>query len=118
MFITEEEFLDKVGRGYPLKPWLDIETILKLKTWALEEVVFKNETDLQQQLNVLLPPQEVFESTIFLLQDSDNIFEMQPSERLEVLKNVFWLLWIDESKDFVKDKHKDVTFQIKALWYI
>lgn len=113
--LTEEEFLDKVERGYPLKPWLDIETILKSKTWALEEVVFKNETDLQQQLNVLLPPQEVFVSTIFLLQDSDNIFEMQPSERLEVLKNVFWLLWIDESKDIVKDKHKEVTFQIKAL---
>ena len=62
-----------------------------------------------------MPPQEVFVSTIFLLQDSDNIFEMQPSERLEVLKNVFWLLWIDESKDIVKDKHKEVTFQIKAL---
>jgi hypothetical protein len=35
------------------------------------------------------PPKEVFVSTIFLLQDSENIFEMQPSERLEVLKNVF-----------------------------
>ena len=113
--LTEEEFLDKIERGYPLKPWLDIETILKSKTWALEEVVFKNETDLQQNLNFLLPPQEVFESTIFLLQDSDNIFEMQPSERLEVLKNVFWLMGIDESKDLVKDKHKEVTFQIKAL---
>ena len=113
--LTENEFLEKVDRGYPLKSWLDIETILRSKTWALEEIVFKNETDLQQQLNVLLPPQEVFVSTIFLLQDSDNIFEMQPSERLEVLKNVFWLLWIDESKDIVKDKHKEVTFQIKAL---
>ena len=47
------------------------------------------ETDLQQHLDSILPPQEVFESTIFLLQDSKNIFEMQPAERLEVLKNVF-----------------------------
>ena len=113
--LTEEEFLKRIEYTNPLNPWLDIENVLKSQEWILEEVVFKNETDLQQHLDSILPPQEVFESTIFLLQDSKNIFEMQPSERLEVLKNVFWLLWIDESKDLVKDKHKEVTLQIKAL---
>ena len=113
--LTEEEFLKRIEYTNPLNPWLDIENVLKSQEWILEEVVFKNETDLQQHLDSILPPQEVFESTIFLLQDSKNIFEMQPAERLEVLKNVFWLLWIDESKDLVKDKHKEVTLQIKAL---
>lgn len=113
--LTEEEFLKRIEYTNPLNLWLDIENVLKSQEWILEEVVFKNETDLQQHLDSILPPQEVFESTIFLLQDSKNIFEMQPSERLEVLKNVFWLLWIDESKDLVKDKHKEVTLQIKAL---
>jgi hypothetical protein len=36
-----------------------------------------------------LPPKEVFVNTVFLMQDSDNIFELLPSERLTVLKNVF-----------------------------
>jgi hypothetical protein len=54
--------------------------------------VFKNETDLQASLDALLPPKEVFLSTVFLLQDADNIFEMRPSDRLIVLKNVFNLL--------------------------
>ena len=113
--ITEEEFLDNVERWYPLKEWLDIETILRSKVWVLEEITFKNETDLQQQINTLLPPKEVFVSTIFLLQDSENIFEMQPAERLEVLKHVFGLLWIDESKDNVKKALDDVNISIKRL---
>jgi hypothetical protein len=62
------------------------------KLWNLEEIVFKNETDLQASLDALLPPKEVFLSTVFLLQDADNIFEMRPSDRLIVLKNVFNLL--------------------------
>ncbi|MDR0282933.1 MAG: hypothetical protein LBI53_06740 [Candidatus Peribacteria bacterium] len=51
--------------------------------------MMKNETDLQQSLDQLIPPKPVFLSTIFLLQDAENIFEMQPAERLIVLKNVF-----------------------------
>jgi hypothetical protein len=58
----------------------------------LEEITFKNETDLQTTFEGLLPPKEVFLSTVFLLQDADNIFEMRPADRLIVLKNVFNLL--------------------------
>ncbi|MDR0369126.1 MAG: hypothetical protein LBH96_00900 [Candidatus Peribacteria bacterium] len=57
--------------------------------FTLEEIVLKNETDIQQTLDQLLPPKPVFLSTMFLLQDAENIFEMQPAERLVVLKNVF-----------------------------
>ncbi|MBQ5945762.1 hypothetical protein IJL65_05350 [bacterium] len=58
----------------------------------MEEISFKNETDLQTTFEGLLPPKEVFLSTVFLLQDADNIFEMRPADRLIVLKNVFNLL--------------------------
>jgi len=58
----------------------------------MEEVTFKNETDLQQTLQNILPPREVFLNTVFLMQDSDNIFELQPADRLTVLKNVFNLI--------------------------
>jgi hypothetical protein len=81
----------------------------------LEEIVLKNETDLQQQLDQLLPPKSVFLSTMFLLQDAENIFEMQPADRLTVLKNVFGLLGIDEAKEQVQDKKRELSYKLKAL---
>jgi DNA repair exonuclease SbcCD ATPase subunit len=66
-------------------------------------------------LEDLLPPKEVFLSTVFLLQDADNIFEMRPADRLIVLKNVFNLLGIDDAKEKVQDKKKEVQYKLKAL---
>ena len=83
--------------------------------WNLEEVPFKNESDLQTSLEGLLPPKEVFLSTVFLLQDADNIFEMRPADRLIVLKNVFNLLWIDDAKEKVQEKKKEIWYKLKAL---
>ncbi len=83
--------------------------------WKTEEVLFKNETDFQLALEDLLPPKEVFLSTVFLLQDADNIFEMRPADRLIVLKNVFNLLGIDDAKEKVQDKKKEVQYKLKAL---
>ena len=81
----------------------------------LEEIPFKNETDVQATLESLLPPKEVFLSTVFLLQDADNIFEMRPADRLIVLKNVFDLLWIDDAKEKVQERKKEVQYKLKAL---
>ena len=81
----------------------------------LEEISFKNETDLQTTFEWLLPPKEVFLSTVFLLQDADNIFEMRPADRLIVLKNVFNLLWIDDAKEKIQEKKKEVWYKLKAL---
>lgn len=80
----------------------------------MEEQPFKNESDLQANLDDFLPPQAVFTSTAILLQDAKNIFELQPAERLEVLKNVFNLMSIDETKEVVKEKRNEVKYQIKA----
>ena len=93
----------------------DIEEILAQKMIPLEEINFKNETDLQQNLTQLLPPYEVFTSTTFLLQDAENIFELQPAKRLEVLKNVFGLLSIDEAKESVAEKRTAIKYQIKSF---
>ena len=73
------ELLEKLKTWSILSFGLDIGEELSKHQIPLEELVFKNESDLQQQLNELLPPQEVFVSTIFLLQDAQNIFEMQPA---------------------------------------
>lgn len=93
---------------------VDIEEVLREQWIQLEEVVFKNETDLQQNLADFLPPREVFTSTTFLMQDSENMFEMTPADRINVFKNIFWLLDIDEAKDVISDAKKDVTATIKS----
>ncbi len=75
---------------------------------------FKNETDLQKNLDELIPPKEVFLGTYFLLQDSDNIFELPPKDRLEIFKHVFGLLGIDESKDKIAEEKREINAIIKS----
>jgi hypothetical protein len=48
------------------------------------------------------------------MQDSDNIFELTPVERLTILKNVFNLLGIDEAKDILADKKREIRYKIKS----
>lgn len=93
----------------------DIELILKEK-FNFEEISFKNESDLQKNLADLLPPREVFMSTIFLMQDADNIFELMPADRLNVLKNIFGLMWIDEAKDKIAEKKRAIYTELKIKW--
>lgn len=92
----------------------DLEDMLRSKWIWLEEVVFKNETDLQQNLSDFLPPREVYTSTTFLMQDSENMFEMTPAERIDVFKNIFGLLNIDEAKDVISDAKKETTALLKS----
>ena len=112
--LTSEEVTEKLCVWEILQENSDIQDLLLSKNIPLEEIPFKNEADLQAQLNTLLPPIEVFSSTTILLQDAENIFEMQPAKRLEVLKNVFGLMGIEETKEIVKDKRNEVKYQIKA----
>jgi DNA repair exonuclease SbcCD ATPase subunit len=95
---------------------VDIEQLLKQNTIRLEEIVYKNETDLQQTLWTILPPREVFTSTMFLLQESQNIFELTPGDRIEILKNVFDLMSIDTAKERIAEKKREVQLQKKILW--
>jgi len=60
-----------------LQWWENVIEKFESENWKLrnlEEISFKNETDLQTTFEGLLPPKEVFLSTVFLLQDADNIF--------------------------------------------
>ena len=80
----------------------------------MEEITFKNERDLEWNLSTILPPREAFLSTMFLLQDSENIFELQAAERLTVMKNIFNLIWIDEIKDQIANKRRDIQTTLKV----
>lgn len=79
-----------------------------------DEIVFKNESDLQANLNDLLPPYEVFMGTQMLMQDSINIFELEPKERLEIFKHVFNLTGVDSAKDTIAEHKRDLNAMIKA----
>lgn len=92
----------------------DIHEILKNRLSKLEEITFKNERDLEWNLSTILPPREAFLSTMFLLQDSENIFELQAAERLTVMKNIFNLIWIDEIKDQIANKRRDIQTTLKV----
>jgi DNA repair exonuclease SbcCD ATPase subunit len=95
---------------------VDVEQLLKQNNIHFEEIVYKNETDLQQTLGTILPPREVFTSTMFLLQESQNIFELTPGDRIEILKNVFDLMSIDTAKERIAEKKREVQLQKKILW--
>ena len=111
---TPSEVEEKMEGFQILHDNLDLEDFLQTAGIQLQEMNFKNESDLQANLDSFLPPQSVFKSTVVLLQDAPNIFELQPAERLEVLKNVFNLMSIDETKEVVKEKRNEVKYQIKA----
>lgn len=112
--LPRETFLHLPQLREVVNEWVDIENILHDQWIALEEVIFKNETDLQQNLADFLPPREVFTSTTFLMQDSENMFEMTAADRINVFKNIFWLLDIDEAKEVISNAKKDVTATIKS----
>ncbi len=100
----------------PLQYNQDIQDIAQQQPGLIrDEITFKNETDLQQTLQTILPPREVVMNTIFLMQDSDNIFELTPTERLAILKNVFNLMGIDDAKDILADKKREIRYKIKAI---
>ena len=94
----------------------DILTLLRFNQVQLEDLTtnFKQETELQQTLNDLLPPKEVALSTIFLPQNSENIFEIAPSQRISILKKVFWILWIDDAKKIIDEKKREVYWELKS----
>ncbi len=112
---TLEWTLPDFNEHKPLENNIDIEDILRKQPGLkCDEITFKNETDLQQNLQNFLPPREVIMNTIFLMQDSDNIFELTPLDRLTILKNVFNLMGIDEAKEVLADKKREIRYKIKA----
>lgn len=78
-----------------------------------EEISFKSQQELQKNLEQIIWLREIIQSTSLLMQDSDNIFEILPSERINIFKNIFGLVWIDDAKDIISEKRKEVQLNIK-----
>lgn len=94
---------------------IDIENLIQENNIWIEEIEFKNEVDLQKTLDSFLPPREVLVSTVILLQDSNNIFELMPAERLSILKTIFNLMSIDEWKEIISEKKREIYYKLKTF---
>lgn len=111
---VSEESLIKFNQSFLGIVNTNIDLSQKIKQFFdIEEILFKSDNELQNTLEDILPPKEVFLSTNFLMQDSDNIFEMTPADRINVFKNIFGLLNIDEAKDIVSEYRKHVQLNLK-----
>lgn len=53
-------------------------------------------------------------ATYFLMQESKNIFELPPQERLSIFKNIFDLLGIDQNKEKIAEYKRETNALIKA----
>lgn len=94
----------------------DILTLLNFYQIKIENITeeFKQESIIQNALDSLLPQIEVFKSTISIWQDSENIFEVENSRRISVLKSVFGIMWIDDAKEIINERRKEIYSTIKA----
>lgn len=78
------------------------------------QIECKNETDIQATLEPFLPAQEVFLTTTILMQDSTNVFELTPGDRIALFKEIFGLLSIDSATDKISDEKKAVSALLKS----
>ncbi len=117
LYTIENITIDNI---YTQLSWWDIvsygkdifETIKKLGNH--EQIECKNETDVQMTLEPFLPPQEVFLNTTMLMQDSTNVFELTPGDRISLFKEIFWLISIDSATEKIADEKKGVSALLKA----
>lgn len=91
--------------------WVDFSDILS--NFDFEQIQFKLEQELQKTLESLIVPRQVFLNTNFLMQEWDNIFDLTPIERINVFKNIFNLLWIDEAKEIVWTEKREIQLKLK-----
>ena len=82
----------------------------------LTEVQFAHTKEADKSIQDLLPPKELILSRNFLLQESQSVFELAAGERVQVFKHLFGLLGIDEAKDRINEKRKELQtiIQVKS----
>lgn len=86
--------------------------------WSLvghaDPIIFKNETDLQKNLEEFLPARDVFMNRDMMMQESSNIFDLTQTERITVFKHLFWLLDIDAAKDRLAEEKIKLKYLLQA----
>ena len=86
-----------------------------LEQCRLDEVHFSSQLEFEAQLRELLPPKEVTQNLYFLMQDQPSIFDVSPAERITIFKELFQLLWIDEGKEKIQQKKRELQAELKVM---
>lgn len=81
----------------------------------MEEVPFTSWRELDESMKILLPPRELVQSVYLLMQESNHVFELPPAQRIMVFKHLFGLIWIDEAKDKLMERKKELSTMLKLL---
>ena len=81
----------------------------------LERVTATNQKEVDHMIVDLLPPKELTLSSCILMQDSDNIFDMTPTTRIHVFKQLFNLLDMDHIKDRLVEIKKQTQLRRQIL---
>ena len=112
------DYLDHYNKEKIIIKKNDILTLLNFYQIKIEDLTsnFKQEKEFQDNLNDILPPKEVATSTFFIQQDGENIFEVDANSRINVLKKIFGIMWIDDAKKIIDEKKRETYWMIKALW--
>jgi DNA repair exonuclease SbcCD ATPase subunit len=99
---------------YPEILYADRDIIAELDPIGIEEIIFKNETDLQKNLEEFLPARDVFMNRDMMMQESSNIFDLTQTERIWVFKHLFGLLDIDHAKDRLWEEKTKLKYLLQA----
>ena len=92
---------------------MDFADDLDLNLFVEEQ--FHRAIETQQHIELLLPPKNVFLNRHLLMQDSENLFELQPKARIDVLKLMFGLDMIDSVRDQIGEIKNNLKGQHKIM---
>jgi len=82
----------------------------------LSLIEFTNSKEVDNAISELLPPKEVLMSVNILMQESQSVFELAPADRVQVFKHLFGLLGIDEAKERINERRKELQTTINIIW--
>lgn len=88
---------------------------LDLDFTQFESIEFHRSSEVQQHIDLLLPPRSVFLNRHIFMQDSENIFDLQPKSRIDILKLMFGLDTIDSIRDDIGEIKNNLRWQLKVL---
>jgi DNA repair exonuclease SbcCD ATPase subunit len=103
----DDKYTQIVNRGIDFSEDLDFS--------LFEETQFHRALETQQSIELLLPPKNVFLNRHLLMQDSENLFELQPKARIDVLKLMFGLDMIDSVRDQIGEIKNNLKGQYKIV---
>lgn len=91
----------------------DTDFVDLLDTTKLETLDLIRIPEIEEQIRWLLPPRQVFEHQNLFMQSSDNIFELQPKQRIDLLKQIFNLDFLESYKNTLSEDKNSIITQIK-----